>query len=303
VRLSVWIASGALVFAPVARAAAQAPASADSLALFGTSVIVEAPVVVPVPLAVRGPLMAAPPRAAQALELARDPKPTPAPVATAGPVVPAPVAEAAIEPDSSSASPLTLPGSEGTPSAVVARLAREALRHPSDPSTWGALADELPELALSGTANLDATFDAARLADSLAAGMAPTTPSDEVATLAVSTAGAVGSVGSRLSSLRARAAGIVTWFRSVRIPRPTWPLAAWAAGVFALVGLPVWAALRLRRRAAAEKPDPVPASNGGVYWVARSLVTAGTPVSEVARQTGLSQDAIHVLLRLERPIA
>ncbi|MDH5588454.1 MAG: hypothetical protein OEZ65_01440 [Gemmatimonadota bacterium] len=154
------------------------------------------------------------------------------------------------------------------PAEVVADLARRALTDPEDPGTWRALAGALPEMALSGGADLDGTFEAARLADSLGIADArqPVAPAS-------------------------------------RLPWESWNLGpehlfAGSVALTLLVGaLVVRSSIRRRKaRRSARKTEM-----GGRLWAARSLASDGISVAEISKRTGMAQDAVRVVLGLSAP--
>ncbi|HSW31133.1 MAG TPA: hypothetical protein VLH75_16730 [Longimicrobiales bacterium] len=67
-------------------------------------------------------------------------------------------------------------GAQETPAGHVAALARRAMAEPGEATAWSELAKALPDLAIQGGAGLEETFEAARIADSLAAACAPPSP-------------------------------------------------------------------------------------------------------------------------------
>ena len=197
-------------------------------------------------------------------------------VAAQGPTMPAGSQVAA------AASPV--PGLE-RPSDVVARLAREALASPGDSTAWRALAGALPDMALSGDADLEGTFEAARLADSLSAatGVAVTSDVDPGGAPLVEQASppAVTDPGA---------------------PASWWPPALSAQvmigtlfGALALVGLRM---TRTRRRVRMAPPSPAHRAEQGRLWTARTLATGGVDVPEIAKRTGMAQEAGNLALSL-----
>lgn len=180
-------------------------------------------------------------------------------------------------------------------------LIREALNRPEDPSAWTGLADALPELALSESADPVALFEASRLADSLAG--APVTPASSPAEapedtdVTLAAASTAGGFAARLAFLgpvlsRVTPGDLLAW-------------APWGLVVLLLGATPVlrYAARRKARRAAAsaaargaaeERPD----AREHRHWTVTTLAENGLPPSEIARRTGMAQDAVHVLLGL-----
>lgn len=161
------------------------------------------------------------------------------------------------------------------PSDVVARLARQALTSPRDTAAWKALAGALPAMALSGGADLEGTFEAARLADSLSAD-----------------AGTGGSLGGSTPSQDARSA--MTRFAAV-LATPRGRLAVLVFGLAVLAGGLVGVRARRPRRA---RSGEAPRKDAGRLWTARTLATGGTAIPEIARRTGMAQDAVDLALRL-----
>lgn len=157
------------------------------------------------------------------------------------------------------------------PAEVVARMARRAMGLPDDPEAWQALAEVLPELALSGEADLEGTFQAARVADSLSA-------------TAATGLGASQSEGQ-------------AWFpRWTALPSGALPSAvALAVALAAALSGALVVVLRRRRSRATEARR-----DGGTdkLGAARSLVTRGLPAYEISRRTGMAQDAVQVMLAM-----
>ena len=156
------------------------------------------------------------------------------------------------------------------PADVVARLAREAMASPTDAAAWQALAGALPDFALSGGADLEGTFEAARVADSLGASAAPM-------------------VGE--STREADLPALPSVWKSL----PPMRLDLLLAAIATLVGgVVVWrTALSRGQRRRTRAPAPQ-----GRLWTARALASGGIDVSEIARRVGMTQEAVTLALRM-----
>lgn len=212
--------------------------------------------------------------------------------------------------------------SEGPVRPHVAELVRAALNRPDDAAAWTGLADLLPELALTDEADVVTVFEASRLADSLASAPVPVPPApqEEEAAQETDTATALpaspqvvtfkaavtASVQELVTDLRSGA----LWNRvtSVRVSRGTLlATAPWAlVGVLLLTGTVVRQRKARTRRPVLHTSRPAPrkeakrSRNGKDerLWTVTTLAESGLPPAEIARRTGMAQDAVHVLLGL-----
>lgn len=154
------------------------------------------------------------------------------------------------------------------PTEVVAARVRTVLRDHQDGEAWQELAGAIPELAVTGGADVEATFEAARLAEEMVTSQpaAPPTPTSGPA------AGSPMLSGIRSLDFEAIA-----------------QLVALALGFFALVTV---ARGNLQPRATT---GPV---GGGAARLreARQLAANGVPLFEISRRTGLARDALTVIL-------
>lgn len=178
---------------------------------------------------------------------------------------------------------VTAPVQMERPADVVAQLAREALYGPGSGESMKALASALPELALTGGADIESTFAAARVADSLAV----TAPITNSVAADASTAGR-----SDLWSWVPALGVSDDWLRLIQTPEVVGSLAA-----LLLAAILIGRALG-RRRAAPPKRAPNVAKPRGRLWTARTLASGGAHVSEIAERTGMAQEAVHLALRL-----
>lgn len=173
-------------------------------------------------------------------------------------------------------------------------LVRAALAAPGDSVVWGEMAELFPEMARVGAASVVGAFEAGRVADSLSRA-----PVDPVAlalesgrrvaerTRAESVPGSPlpAEVADPTGSNRA-GAGLILW----TIP--------WVA--VALLGGAGWW-IRRRSPAPASVPtDPSratkPSGRSDRMWAVTTLAKSGLPPSEIARRTGMAQDAVRVLM-------
>lgn len=161
------------------------------------------------------------------------------------------------------------------PSDMVARLARTVLLAPGESSAWRALAGALPELALEGPADLEGTLEAARLADSVAATLQAR--SGEPDTLPPDTASMA-------------PASPATPRRSL-----LWPGLLMGAGALLLGALGMG---ELRRRWARASRGGRRVEEAGRLWTVRTLAGSGIPLAEIARRTGMAQEAVDLALSL-----
>jgi len=169
------------------------------------------------------------------------------------------------------------------PAQVVAAKVRAVLRGQGDPVAWKALATTLPELALVGGADVEATFNAARLADSVAAAGARATVRPTVA--------AAVRGGSTASADR----GPPSIFRA------TLPRNVSFAGVVVLAGFGIGLGLLWRRGGRASRRSVGGSAEADRLADVLSLAATGIGVAEIARRTGMAQDAIRVLLGIRPP--
>jgi hypothetical protein len=193
------------------------------------------------------------------------------------------------------------PGSESP--RPLPELVREALNRPADPSAWTGLADALPELALTESADPVTLFEASRVADSLAgAPVAVSAAAPEG--VDVDLPAGSGTPTGRRSGLEASLAAMGAGIRGL----PAGDLLAWApwALVALILGVGPFLRGRARRRArsaaeaakAAAASEERPESAERRHWTVTTLAENGLPPSEIARRTGMAQDAVHVLLGL-----
>ncbi len=175
-------------------------------------------------------------------------------------------------------------------------LVRAALTAPGDSLVWGEMAELLPEMARVGEASVLGAFEAGRVADSLSRA-----PVDPVA-LALESGRSVAerTRAGRLDASSVTAAGL----------EPTAADASSGAGI--VVWTIPWIAVALlggagwwigRRRAGSPvSPDAsrTPRSGGRSdrMWAVTTLAESGLPPSEIARRTGMAQDAVRVLMGL-----
>jgi hypothetical protein len=159
----------------------------------------------------------------------------------------------------------------------VADLASKALAAPLDSSSWAALARALPELALSGGAELEETFEAARLADSVAFSIRPA-PAQGLAM----------GLGPRRPA-EVSTAGLTDVF-------PT----GWAVLTVVAAGLGALVFLRRRARRAL-RPLRLQGAGKGRVRTARALARGGAGVADIARRTGMAREAVSLALRVRGP--
>jgi hypothetical protein len=147
------------------------------------------------------------------------------------------------------------------PSDVVARLARQALTAPGDTAAWKALAGALPAMALTGGADLEGTFEAARVADSVSVA-------------------AGGGIAPRSASV----------FASLEY--------APIAGVMVFLGALAALAVHLLRgrRHLGNRALPGTLSEAGRLWTATTLAAGGLALPEISKRTGLAQEAVNLAL-------
>ena len=160
------------------------------------------------------------------------------------------------------------------PAELVARMAREAMGLPADPAGWSALANALPEMALLGGADLESTFEAARIADSLSA---------SASALAEPAVGADPGVMESVKTILLSSLMQGRWMDIVL--------------AFLVTGAVGAGIVLLRRRRKNPKKAKAP-YRGDRVRAARSLASSGLSVHEIARRTGMAQDAVHVLMSL-----
>lgn len=176
------------------------------------------------------------------------------------------------------------------PSAVVARLARQAMHAPGDSAAWAALAHALPEMALVEGADLEGTFEAARMADSMSAAAMTAPGAREDAPLASGTSTAPAQTASRVTAGVAAIRERIDGF-----PRLPVPLALGAVlALSSLLGVLVFR----RTRGARTSPATRAHASGGRTWAAAALASGGIATADIARRTGLAQEGVDLVLRL-----
>jgi len=151
------------------------------------------------------------------------------------------------------------------PAEVVAAQVRSVLHNHRDGDAWRGLADALPELALQGGADLESTFEAARLAET----MSIETATDSPATVEPAW---------------------LTILRTVNVEL----LGTVLALVTALIV--VWHATRNR---GAEQDPPQPTRVPVRFREAYALASRGRSTAEISRRTGLARDAVTVLIGMQ----
>ncbi len=179
-----------------------------------------------------------------------------------------------------------------TPSETVTALIREALRSPDGQGNWTSLADGLSAMGSSAPEGAAGFSAAIRIADSLAL-------SSEVATGSTDFTDVswwIGLVGQAVGQVRELAA-----WRSAEGDS----LANFLAFPFLLcMAIWVWFLLRGPRRnrktSRLAREGMGKADDGdATRAMALSLADYGMPANEVARQTGLAQDTLAVLLAIQ----
>ncbi|MFQ5538166.1 MAG: hypothetical protein ACE5GJ_12040 [Gemmatimonadota bacterium] len=179
--------------------------------------------------------------------------------------------------------------SPATPVHTVARRMREALRAPDRPGVWSEIARALPELALEGSADLEGTMEAARIAEDLTALENRASPAS----------GASASNGSRNGEA---SAGEVRFPQEAGLPfpRPSDILVILTGIVVLGVLLKTSGGMTPWQRRSVRRPDTGDAGGGHSAGEIRHLASVGLTVREIARRTGMAQDAIHVLMEVRR---
>lgn len=212
----------------------------------------------------------------------------------------------------------------------VPDLVRAALSRPDDAGAWAGLAHALPELALAEDADPEAVLEASRLADSLS--RAPIPPASRGASADVrpgegpgleSTRGSGGALAGAPGVVPALRATASAWLGelsrasgALRLdPATAVTWGPWVLVVLLLGAGPLVRRRRARRAAAAatlpgegvrrpRTPSRAQAGTDGASdprsrtWTVTTLAENGLPPSEIARRTGMSQDAVQVLLGL-----
>lgn len=148
-----------------------------------------------------------------------------------------------------------------TPAAIVASRVRDVLSAHDSELAWKGLAGALPSMAVSGDADLESTFAAARLAQDMSARPDPVLRS----------AGPSGETAD--------------W--QLGLGRALW----WCALTLVLSALALATRGRLPRVAPPRREQPVERCG-----TARALASEGLPLHEIARRTGLAREAVTVLV-------
>lgn len=195
-----------------------------------------------------------------------------------------------------------------TPAAVVAERVRAVLRNHDDPEEWRQLAGVLPDMAVTGQAEWEGTLEAARLADSISG---PPETARTVPAPRTAGTGWIGAlfgrlrpsdIGSILTTLVAlgviawsmQASGFLAWRRRTtasRGPQPGSPTGT--TGTKA----PRRATPTGRRTRTPASPPPQPSSRRREIMV---LAQSGLTLPEIARRTGMAQDAVSVIMGMTR---
>ena len=187
----------------------------------------------------------------------------------------------------------------------VAQLVRAGLSAPGDSAVWTEMAHLLPEMARTDGADVMASFEASRLADSISR-----SPFDPMAaalsanrSTGAATSRSAGPVTSGRTVTSAASAGI-EWGPFFRQALPFIP---WVVvGLIALVigGLKLNRTVR-RVRIARSREDSkelrAARDSKSRLWAVTALAASGLPPTEIARRTGMAQDAVRVLMGLQTP--
>lgn len=190
------------------------------------------------------------------------------------------------------------------PAEVVAQRASRALAAPEDGPSWKALASSLADMAVMGDADVAATFDAAHVADSLAAirseastteaGAAPV--ASEPARARRSVRALLGTVGMPhgmpdMKDMRRALEMGLGLAGDTRFALPT------LAFLFSLLLLLRMTERRKVRRKAKGKARAEPERAGRV-WTALTLASGGVDVGDISRRTGLAREAVNMAVRM-----
>lgn len=161
------------------------------------------------------------------------------------------------------------------PSEVVARLAREALHAPGDSASWASLGQAIPEMALAEGADMETTFEAARVADSLSSATGVTAVD-------------AGTAPSTTENARSPMAGGV----------PRLPVDGVLGGTTVLA-LAAFVVMVFRRRSRSTRSPAPREVAAGRRWSAAAMASGGIAVPDIARRMGLSQEGVDLALRLK----
>lgn len=208
----------------------------------------------------------------------------------------------------------------------VTALMRAALADPADSTVWSEMARLLPEMARTGDAGVLETFEAARLADSLAA--APIDPAvlaieqgrrsaarldalrqsgaDAASGTGSSTTPAAPSAGASANAwANGSTAAPMDRLLSLPVLRAAVDVAPWTLPWILAAGLLLATPLIRRRRArtavratATSTPAAGHSRRDDRLWAVTTLAQSGLPPSEIARRTGMAQDAVRVLMEM-----
>jgi hypothetical protein len=242
------------------------------------------------------------------------------------------IADASADSIAPAGQPAVEPLIDRTPSELVAHRIREALGEPHDAASWQRLADALPGLAQAGGETDPDLTRAGLLADSIAtailegdlggsaatgpAGSATdaTTPSRAAASVADETTNE--GAAHRFEALTGGLEAVRGWWAPLGRRLGHWSGSA-VRGVPRVLtridaiptearlgfgGLALWlaafaVALSGRRRRARHRAvtasDP---GTGSALWAVRHLAATGVPLCEIARKTGMAQDAVTFIL-------
>lgn len=154
------------------------------------------------------------------------------------------------------------------PAEVVASRVRDVLNDHANDAAWQELAGALPDLALAGGADIESTFEAARIAGEMVTAP-PSVPAPATSAGDDPVRGALQWLGSIDADLLGQ-------------------LLAIAFGLFALSML--FKGSGSRSRSLRVEPTAIRCRE------ARALAAGGVPAYEISRRTGLARDAVSVLL-------
>lgn len=207
-------------------------------------------------------------------------------------------------------------GDIDTPARMVAMKVRQILESQESSEAWLELSGALPELAIVGGADIETTFEAARIAEELggseplaaapvpeplAAALAPV-PLASAVVAPTGTGFAFPDMGGLLDGVAAFTQEMAVTLRDMAVqlgPLDT-ELAAQALAVlvalYALGMVFFGSASRKARRQRPTRTARVGRPKKGRQREAFALWSDGVPVHEIARRTGLARDAVSVIV-------
>lgn len=178
--------------------------------------------------------------------------------------------------------PVSLIAPELRPATLVAEQVRRVLGAGTDSLAWQALAGALPDLAVTGEADIESTFAAVRVAEEAAGMFSP-----------VRSGGVERATPAVLAGESPRRSPVFRFLRTID--------AGFLGALLSLiaVGSVLWITVR-RESPPPPKPE-APREVPDRFGEALAMVASGVSVTDIARHARVSKDAVAVLTRVRTP--